>query len=58
MSLLMMAGALLATAQSPLPQPNGRYAVGVRRFELVDASRKGVADDEADQPRALPAIVW
>ncbi|HEU4959338.1 MAG TPA: hypothetical protein VFT56_02935 [Sphingomonas sp.] len=57
MALLMMA-ALLATTQSPLPQPDGRYAVGVRRFELVDTSRKGVADDEPDQPRALPAIVW
>lgn len=57
MALLMMA-ALLAATQSPLPQPDGRYAVGVRRFELVDTSRKGVAEDEADQLRALPAIVW
>lgn len=58
MSLLMLAGALLAASPSSLPKPDGPYAVGVRRFELVDASRKGVADDEADQPRAMPAIIW
>src|SRR5690242_20293549 len=57
-SLLMIAGALLAASPSSLPRPDGPYTVGVRRFELVDTSRKGVADDEADQPRALPAIIW
>ena len=47
-----------ATAQSPLPEPDGLYAVGVQRFELLDSGRKGVAEDLPDQPRAIPAIIW
>jgi predicted dienelactone hydrolase len=57
MTPLILLGALLA-AQSPFPTPDGSYAVGVRRFELVDASRKGVAEDAPDQLRALPEIIW
>ncbi|WP_437882186.1 alpha/beta hydrolase family protein [Pseudomonas sp. LRF_L74] len=42
----------------PLPTPDGHYAVGVRTFELVDESRKGVMYASADEPRKLLVRVW
>lgn len=42
----------------PLPAPDGAYPVGVRHFELVDDSRRGVRGDTPDAPRTLPAVVW
>ena len=42
----------------PLPKPTGQYAVGVRTFEIVDASRKGVFAAKPDEPRRLLVRVW
>ncbi len=42
----------------PLPKPSGQYAVGVRPFEISDASRKGVFNAEPDAPRRLLVRVW
>lgn len=42
----------------PLPKPTGQYAVGVRTFEIVDASRKGVFAAKPDEPRRLLIRVW
>lgn len=42
----------------PLPRPDGKYAVGVRTFELDDPSRKGVSGVPADQPRRLLVRIW
>lgn len=41
-----------------LPQPAGPYPVGVRTFELQDASRTGVLAAAADEPRRLLVRVW
>lgn len=43
---------------NPLPKPSGQYAVGVRTFEIDDASRKGVFQAKADEPRRLLVRVW
>jgi predicted dienelactone hydrolase len=40
-----------------LPSPSGPHAVGVRTFELADASRLGVFT-KADAPRRLLVRVW
>lgn len=42
----------------PLPKPTGQYAVGVRTFEIVDTSRKGVFAAKPDEPRRLLVRVW
>ncbi len=42
----------------PLPKPSGEHAVGVRTFELVDATRLGVLMAKPDQPRRLLVRVW
>ncbi|WP_090416068.1 dienelactone hydrolase [Pseudomonas jinjuensis] len=41
-----------------LPPPDGPYAVGVRDFELVDPSRRGLLGAAADAPRRLLVRVW
>ena len=43
---------------NPLPKPSGQYAVGVRTFEIDDASRKGVFQAGPDEPRRLLVRVW
>lgn len=43
---------------NPLPKPSGQYAVGVRTFEIDDASRKGVFQAKPDEPRRLLVRVW
>jgi predicted dienelactone hydrolase len=42
----------------PLPAPSGKYAVGVRTFELDDASRPGVFHAAPGEPRRLLVRVW
>lgn len=41
-----------------LPKPSGSHAVGVRSFELADASRPGVFLAKPDEPRRLLVRVW
>lgn len=43
---------------NPLPRPSGQYAVGVRTFEIADASRPGVFAAKPDEPRRLLVRVW
>ncbi len=43
---------------NPLPKPSGPYAVGVRTFELTDASRPGVLAAKPNEPRRLLVRVW
>lgn len=42
----------------PLPKPSGQYAVGVRTFEIDDASRRGVFAAGPAEPRRLLVRVW
>jgi len=41
-----------------LPKPSGEYAVGVRTFELADASRPGLFNAKPGEPRRLLVRVW
>ncbi|MFT3724343.1 MAG: hypothetical protein QM773_12210 [Hyphomonadaceae bacterium] len=41
-----------------LPRPSGQYAVGVRTFEIDDASRPGVFAAKPNEPRRLLVRVW
>lgn len=41
-----------------LPKPSGEHAVGVRTFELADASRPGLFNAPAGAPRRLLVRVW
>ncbi len=43
---------------NPLPKPSGQYVVGVRTFEIDDASRLGVFGARPDEPRRLLVRVW
>lgn len=43
---------------NPLPKPSGQYAVGVRTFEIDDASRLGVFAAKPNEPRRLLVRVW
>ncbi|MFR0690377.1 hypothetical protein ACLUTX_13335 [Enterobacterales bacterium AE_CKDN230030158-1A_HGKHYDSX7] len=43
---------------SPMPEPSGAFQVGVRDFELVDASRTGLLGSPADKARRLLVRVW
>ncbi|MGC4011228.1 MAG: hypothetical protein QM805_20900 [Pseudomonas sp.] len=43
---------------SPLPKPGGPYQVGVRDFELVDASRTGLLGAPVGKARHLLVRVW
>jgi hypothetical protein len=54
--LLICNGALAAVPT--LPEPDGAYPVGMRRFELVDPVRHGVSSDDPHEPRVLPGYVW
>lgn len=51
-------GALALFPVDPLPRPDGPHAVGVRSFELVDESRRGVIAAGAAAPRRLLVRVW
>ena len=42
----------------PLPKPSGEHAVGVRTFEIADASRSGLFNAPPGSPRRLLARVW
>lgn len=58
---LAAAGAIGAIAMFPvyaLPRPDGEYPVGVRTFEIADASRLGVYEAKPDEPRRLLVRVW
>jgi len=58
--LFLLHAALSCEAAGPsvLPQPDGEYAVGMRRFELTDPARSGVLSDDPREPRVLPGYVW
>jgi len=43
---------------SPLPRPSGPHPVGVRSFEVDDASRTGVLLAKPGEPRKLLVRVW
>ena len=43
---------------TPLPKPSGPHAVGLRSFELADASRPGLFGAAAGEPRRLLVRVW
>ena len=43
---------------NPLPKPTGQYAVGMRTFEIDDASRPGVFAAKPNEPRRLLVRVW
>src|SRR5262249_40271622 len=47
-----------AVAVPTLPEPDGAYPVGMRRFELVDPARHGVSSEDPREPRVLPGYVW
>ena len=58
---LMAAGAVAAIVLfpvNPLPKPSGPHPVGVRSFEVADASRPGLIAAAPGQPRRLLARVW
>ena len=58
---LMALGPVAAIVMFPvfqLPKPSGEYAVGVRTFELADASRPGLFNAPAGAPRRLLVRVW
>ncbi len=51
-------GLLYIFVVTTLPAPSGEHPVGVRDFELTDASRKGVLAAGEDEPRRLLVRVW
>ena len=58
---LMALGPVAAIVMFPvfqLPKPSGEHAVGVRTFELADASRPGLFNAPAGAPRRLLVRVW
>ena len=57
----LSAAAMLAFYWFPiidLPAPTGPHKVGVRDFELVDESRRGIYAIAPDEPRRLAVRVW
>jgi len=58
LGLAATVGTILMFPVWPLPKPSGQYAVGVRTFELQDASRPGVFMAKPDEPRRLLVRVW
>jgi predicted dienelactone hydrolase len=58
--LLLTVGiaAILFFPVSPLPKPSGPHPVGVRSFEVDDASRPGVLAAKPGEPRRLLVRVW
>jgi len=57
-ALLMTIVGGAVTAMPALPEPDGAYAVGMRRFELTDPARRGVVSRDTDEARVLPGYVW
>lgn len=55
---LVPPAAILSFPVSPLPRPSGPHPVGVRSFELDDASRPGVLLAKPGEPRKLLVRVW
>ncbi len=55
-AIFLLAASTIAAAS--LPAPDGIYAVGLRRFTLVDANRKEVVEPDAGKPRALAVTMW
>lgn len=55
---LTAVGAIWLFPVSPLPKPSGPNPVGVRSFELDDASRPGVFAAKPGEPRRLLVRVW
>lgn len=55
---LVPLAAILMFPVSPLPKPSGPHPVGVRSFELDDASRPGVLLAKPGEPRRLLVRVW
>ncbi len=51
-------GAIAAFPVWPLPKPSGEHIVGVRTFEIVDESRKGLLGAKPGEPRRLLVRVW
>lgn len=43
---------------TPLPTPSGPYSVGLRSFELADASRPGIFGAAPGEPRRLLVRAW
>lgn len=58
--------AMMALAAAPyyffplfsLPAPDGQYAIGTTRIELVDPSRLGVLEDDANESRRVTVQLW
>jgi hypothetical protein len=53
-----LSASLACIAAPVLPEPDGNYTVGMRRFELVDDSRRGVMATGTSEPRVIPGYVW
>ena len=58
LALLLTVVSCAATAAPALPEPDGIYAVGMRRFELTDPTRHGVLSQDKDEIRVLPGYIW
>jgi dienelactone hydrolase len=56
--LLSLVVGTASAAVPSLPAPDGPYAVGMQRFELIDPARHGVVSRDPNEPRVLPAYVW
>jgi dienelactone hydrolase len=54
----MLSASLACLAAPLLPEPDGEYAVGMRRFELTDEARRGVMANDPNEPRVIPGYVW
>lgn len=55
---LVAVAAIVTFPVSPLPKPGGPHPVGVRSFEVDDASRPGVFAAKPGEPRRLLVRVW
>ena len=60
LALLLGAAPLVGAVEVThvLPKPNGKYPVGLRRFELTDPARRGVVSRDVNEHRVLPGYVW
>lgn len=52
------AGLIWMFPAAPLPKPSGPHLIGVRSFELADASRPGLFAAAETEPRRLLVRVW
>lgn len=57
-ALAVVGGVWWYSPMFELPAPGGPHRVGVRAFELVDASRQGLLGIPASEPRRIPIRVW